>query len=146
MTKLQKLLRDWFDRWRGRYYEGPEPPPRIDQEVRLFAATHREATVEEWKAFATRIAQNTYRDGFTRGIEWNERLWPGPADDPEVLAEAARHNWSHAEQRILAIENQPSPIAGMNAQAAAALQHSLGNARVVALDRQPASPYPRRPR
>lgn len=144
MTPLQRFLRDTFDRLRKRYYEGPEAPPRLEQEVRLFAATHRDATVDDWKEFATRMAQNAYRDGFTRGLEWAHRLWPGPEHDPEVIAEAAAHNWSLPEERLRLLEQQPSPVEGIGAADAARLQHQLhrAGANLINLDR---SPYPKRP-
>lgn len=151
MTALGRFLRDTLDRLQRRYYEGPEPPPRLEQEVRIFAATHRDATVDDWKEFATRFAQNAYRDGFTRGHEWAHRLWPGPEHDPEMLAEAAAHNRTLPEERIALLEQQPSPIEGISAADAARLQHQLhrAGARLIPVERQDRPPptrplYPKR--
>lgn len=128
MTALGRFIRDSIDRLQRRYYEGPEPPPRLEQEARIFAATHRDATAEDWKEFATRFAQNAYRDGFTRGQEWAHRLWPGPEHDPEMLAEAAAHDWTLPEEGLRLLERQPSPIEGIGAAEAARLQHQLHRA------------------
>lgn len=150
MTAFGRFIRDSIDRLQRRYYEGPEPPPRLLQEVRLFAATHRDATVDDWKEFATRFAENAYRDGFTRGQEWAHRLWPGPEHDPEMLAEAAAHNRTLPEERIARLEQQPSPIEGIGAAEAARLQHQLhrAGARLIPIERQARSAsartYPKR--
>ena len=151
MTPLQRFLRNVVDRIRKRYYEGPEAPVRLGQEVRLFVLHHPDATIEEWKAFAKRLAENSYRDGFTRGLEWNERLWPGPATEPELLAEMNRHDWSYPEDRLRQQEAAPSPVAGLTAGQAAALQHDLARAgaRLVPLETiepRPGNRYPRRSR
>jgi hypothetical protein len=150
VTALGRFIRDSIDKLQRRYYEGPEPPPRLEQEVRIFAATHRDATVEDWKAFATKLAENAYRDGFTRGDQWAHRLWPGPEHEPEMLAEAAAHNASLPEERIRRLEQQPSPIEGIGAREAARLQHQLhrAGARLITTETQDrsttGSPYPRR--
>lgn len=150
LTPLQRWLRDLIDWLCRRYYEGPEPPPRLEQEVRLFAATHRDATTDDWKDFATRLAQNAYRDGFTRGDQWAHRLWPGPETDPEFLAELALHQHTLPEERIHQLEQQPSPVLGMSAAEAAHLQHQLhrAGARIVIVEGPIGSPtrpfYPRR--
>lgn len=139
MTALRRFIRDLGQRLAGTYYEGPTPPPRLEQEVRLFAATCRDATVDDWKQFSIRLAEAAYCDGFNRGLEWAERLWPGPADDPEVLAEAAQHNWSLPEERLRQAEQQPSPIAGMHPREVVRLQHQLARAgaRIVPLKPDP---------
>ncbi len=144
MTALRRWLRNYLERWLGRYYEGPEPPPRLVQEVRLFAALHPHASPAEWKDFAARLAQNSYRDGFIRGEEWNERMWPGPSTEPELLAEAAPYNWSYPEERLLQLERAPSPIVGMTAAQAAELQHQLAHVGARLVLAEPNRPYPRR--
>lgn len=137
MTRLDRFLRNLWERLRGRYYEGPDPPPRLAQEVRLFAA--RDPTPEQWREFSARFAENAYRDGFARGLEWSERLWPGPSVDPDELArELAAYNWALPEEHVLAAERAaaaPSPLAGMTALQAAELQHKLAHAgaRIVPL-------------
>lgn len=143
MTPLQRFLRNLVERVRKRYYEGPEPPPRLAQEVRVFAALHPQATAEEWKDFAALHASIAYRDGFTRGLEWAERLWPGPAEDPEVVAERLAHDFSLSESYLQQLEQQPSPVVGMTADDAIRLQHQLAHAGA-RLVPDPISPYPRR--
>lgn len=143
MTPFQRFLRNLVERVRKRYYEGPEPPPRLAQEVRVFAALHPQATADEWREFAALHASIAYRDGFTRGLEWNERLWPGPDEDPEVVAEREAHGFSLPEHYLQQLERQPSPVAGMSADEAIRLQHQLARAgaRIVP---DPLNRYPRR--
>ncbi len=143
MTPLQRFLRNLVERVRGQFYEGPEPPPRLAQEVRVFAALHPQATAEEWRDFVTLHVSLAYRDGFTRGLEWNERLWPGPEEDPQVIAERQAHAFSLPEAYLQSLEQQPSPIEGMTLEQAHRLQHQLD--RVGAkLVPDPIHPYPQR--
>lgn len=88
MTKLQKAFRNMLERLLDRYKEGPEVPPRLVEEIRLFRvlATER-PTEEEWEAFATRLVDRTWRDGFERGYYWSERMWE-PDVDPDEIAKA----------------------------------------------------------
>jgi hypothetical protein len=97
VTRFARFLRNLFERLLSRYYEGPNPPRHIGEEARVFRILNPRATPREWEDFAKRHAENCYRSGFTRGYEWQERDWPGPAEDPEVLAEAMEHDWSLAE-------------------------------------------------
>lgn len=134
MPALQRFLSRVAEKLAGRYYEGPSTPPRVHDEVRVFAALHPNATAEEWATFARRHADIAYRDGFTRGLEWAERLWPGPAEDPEVIAEREAHDFSLPEYYLQRLEQQPeSPIDGMSNDEAMRLQHQLAHvgARIV---------------
>lgn len=88
MTRLARIVRNLLERLLGRFSEGPDPPVRISEEVRLFAALHPDATSADWISFTTRFSQRQYRDAFVRGWEWSERFWPGPIDDPAVLLAA----------------------------------------------------------
>lgn len=97
MTRLGRLFRNLVERLLGRYYEGPEPPRSIGDEVRMFCHFYPTASRRQWEAFALRLAGNAYRSGFTRGLEWQERGWEGPAIDPERLAEVEAHDWSLAD-------------------------------------------------
>lgn len=92
MTRLARFVRDLLERLLGRFHEGPEPPPRLAEEVRLFRslATHT-PTEEEWEVFAARLAERAYHDGFVRGTHWLERSWPGPEVTPERLLEEQAH-------------------------------------------------------
>lgn len=144
MTPFQRFCRKLYERLRDRYYEGPDPPPRLHDEVRVFAALNPQATASEWKDFAARHADVAYRDGFTRGLEWNERLWPGPAEDPEVVAEREAHAFSLPEHYLQQLERQPpSPVQGMAPDDALRLQHQLARAGA-RLVPDPFNPYPKR--
>lgn len=120
MTRAGRFFRNLVERLLGRYYEGPPPPRRLEEQVRLFAVYYPRATRAEWTEFATRIAATAYRDGFVRGYEWQERGWEGPRIDPEVLAEERSHDWSLAEQHprlqeVLAQGIDPrDPLAGID--------------------------------
>lgn len=91
MHRLLEKLTDQF-------YEGPEPPKRLPEKVKLFRLYYPHADADEWAAFANRIARNSYKDGFIRGYEWQERDWPGPELEPERVAELTEQDWSLAEE------------------------------------------------
>ena len=97
MTRFSRFLHRLVERMLGVYHEGPEPPRRLAEEVKLFRIYYPGATPEQWAAFAANLAANSYRSGFTRGYEWQERGWEGPAIEPEQLAEIQAHDWSLAE-------------------------------------------------
>lgn len=110
---LKDKLGRVVDRFRGTFYEGPEPPPRLAESVKLFRLYYPDATPEQWEKFAVRLANNTYRDGFIRGWEWLQRGWEGPDIEPEQLAEIQSHDWSLAAsnpdwQRMLQMGYDPS--------------------------------------
>lgn len=95
MTPLRRKLRDILERWLGRFYEGPHPPPRIREEVRLFTLMNPHANPEDWEEFATRFAENSYRDGFVRGFEQSERDPERVEPEPDAaILDAQRHDWS----------------------------------------------------
>lgn len=96
MTRVGRLIRNLLERLAGKYYEGPAPPRRLYEEVRVFRAMYPLASPDEWQAFALRLAQGAYQDGFIRGREWEERAWEGPEVDPEDLLEATNDDWSLA--------------------------------------------------
>lgn len=89
MTILARWARDLLERLLGRFREGPDTPRRLLEEPRLFRALSPEApTEEEWEAFAKRLIDFAYRQGYVRGFHWAERSWDGPEKDPgELLAE-----------------------------------------------------------
>jgi hypothetical protein len=96
MGKIRKWLRRQYDKLRGRFYEGPDPPPRLGQAAAAFASSGKHTT-EEWIDFAAHLAGESYRSGYLRGVEWRERA-PGQvgasaAADQEALARE-RHGWS----------------------------------------------------
>lgn len=96
MTRFQRLMRNLWERMRGRYYEGPDAPPRLGEAVKTFAAMHPRASRKQWIDFATHIASESYKSGYVRGLEWAERDLDrrDPGIDPELLAANERHDMS----------------------------------------------------
>ena len=97
MTRAGRWIRNLVERFLGRYYEGPEVPPRLHEELALWWALNPGADDSTRIGYVTMLLEAAYRDGFVRGYDWQERGWEGPAIDPEQLAEAAEHDWSLAE-------------------------------------------------
>lgn len=120
-SMLIRWLKRCFEKWMDRYYEGPESPPRLYEELRLWAALNPDATREVILGYTSVLLDAAYRDGFVRGYEWQERGWQGPSIDPEVLAELQSHAWSLAEsnprvRRILELGYDPNdPLANVAA-------------------------------
>lgn len=97
--RLRRKLAQLRDRWKGQWYEGPEPPPRLVEEVVIFRLLYPDASQARWQAFVDSAVRNAYRDGFVRGFQWNERDWDGkPTEDAERIAELMAHDWSLADQ------------------------------------------------
>jgi hypothetical protein len=96
MTRLGRWIRNFIEWFLRRYYEGPDAPPRLAQNVTAFAALHPHATVAEWMEFSSRFANECYRTGYVRGLEWAERDLDrrDPVDDPEVLLDKRDNDWS----------------------------------------------------
>ena len=96
MTRAGRMFRNLLERLLGRYYEGPEPPQRIGQNVSAFATLNPRATVGDWMDFTTRYASECYRSGHVRGLEWAERDLDrrDPVTDPELLEDHRRNDWS----------------------------------------------------
>lgn len=95
MTRLGRLFRNIVEKLLTRFYEGPQAPQRLSEQVVAFAVMHPTATREEWAQFATRLATGAYRDGFTRGFEWAERdLDRLDVGDPERVAELQAHDFT----------------------------------------------------
>jgi hypothetical protein len=97
MTPLLKFIRDAWQKFTSRYYEGPEPPSRFGEIAALFANDHPDATRLDWTMFASEHARCAYREGFLRGMEYSERdleeLRALKDLDPETLADALDPNW-----------------------------------------------------
>lgn len=99
MSRVARWLRKVWDRVRGRYYEGPAPPGRLRQAAQAFATMNPGATVEDWIAFTAEHAEESYRTGYMRGVEWRERareqVDPGTAAPLLAEAEAREQDdWS----------------------------------------------------
>lgn len=102
MTILSRWARDALERLLGRFHEGPDPPPRVAQEPRLFRAMAPEApTEEEWEEWAVAYGDRCYRAGFVRGMHWLERSWDGPAVDPERVLEMEAHEADRIPEEML---------------------------------------------
>lgn len=84
MTSVARWVRDWIEKRLTRFYEGPQPPERLDTMVDYFASTNPRATRDEWAEFAKAHARETYRSGYVRGIEYVER----DPDEQRVLKDA----------------------------------------------------------
>ncbi len=141
MTWLRRTLRNAVQRLASSYYEGPDVPPRLRADVRWFRSLYPHASPDEWQAYVERAVANAYRDGFTRGLEWNERLWPGPSVDPEELAKELRaHGWMPPEPPVKRPAPEPPPPGQLSPQEELRLRHKLAHvgARIV--------PFPERPR
>jgi hypothetical protein len=73
------------------------------------------------EGYCSFLLESAYREGFTRGFEWNERGWGGPTIEPEVLAEIEAQDWSLADsnprvRRILTDGYDPAdPLANISA-------------------------------
>ena len=93
-TRLQRWMRNLAERFATRYYEGPEPPDRLIEQVLAFAQAHPTANRGEWMGFAAALARSSYRSGYVRGLEWAERdLDKLDMGDPERLAEQQAHDF-----------------------------------------------------
>ena len=91
----REQIRIFAEKLIGRYYEGPSPPVRLAEQVVAFGAGNPTASREEWAVFVTRLVQSAYRDGFTRGREWEARdLDSLSPDAPLREAEEASHNFA----------------------------------------------------
>lgn len=101
-TRLQRWMRNLAERFATRYYEGPEPPMRLAEQVVAFAVMNPEANRGEWARYATALAQSAYRSGYVRGLEWAERdLDKLDVGDPELLIERGRHDFEwHAPETL----------------------------------------------
>lgn len=125
--KLGRLI----DRFRDSFYEGPDPPARLAERVRLFRLYYPKATAEQWASFALQFGSNCYREGFTRGFEWCERGWEGPAIPPEQAAEMLAQDWSLADSnpdwnRMLTMGYDPhDPLAGISPEQRRAVVETL---------------------
>lgn len=131
-TRFKRALRRWLEWLLGQFYEGPEPPPRIEQSVRAFAALNPHATVQQWMDFSVANAQEWYRSGHVRGLEWAERDLDrrDPVTDPEHLLDKRRHDWSwvdmHPSEQDLARVVARDPYENFSPEQRALALDSLG--------------------
>jgi hypothetical protein len=93
--RVKKWLRGQAERWIEQHYEGPEPPARLGEQVLSFANMFPHATRGEWVTFAADFADQCYRSGYIRGVEWAERD-PAAFDSkvpPEMIADQMDPDW-----------------------------------------------------
>lgn len=91
---LTRLMRSVAEKLLERFYEGPVAPSRLAEQVATFAVLNPRATREEWAEFSARLAAGAYRDGFSRGFDWQVRnIDQIPPDAPERVSEEAANNF-----------------------------------------------------
>lgn len=112
LAPFTKWLRNLFQKMRSTFYEGPEPPTRLAKVVLAFAHHNKNATRKEWIEFSIQFAEECYRSGYQRGIEWYHRD-PEQSKlpvDPDILADAESHDWQWTDgipsQDELAIDKE----------------------------------------
>lgn len=133
-TWLKRKFRKFIEKRAGTYYEGPTPPRRLAERVKMFQLYYPIATPEQWAEFALTFGANCYREGFTRGYDWSERGWEGPEMEPEQVAELQAHDWSLAEenpdwQRMMNMGYDPrDPLAGHSMEQRRAIMETLNGA------------------
>ncbi len=145
VTPAARFARNLIEKLLKRFYEGPEPPGRIAEEVTLFGVIYPMATPDEWADFAAKLAANAYRSGYTRGVEASERD-PQPLEPDLQLLEAQRHDWSLADghplmRDVIERGRDPlDPLRTMTREQRAAyfdqVGHATGAFRVLVLDEQ----------
>lgn len=109
MTRFMRWLRNLAEKWLGRYYEGEKAPERLAQMVMTFANENPHATRAEWVLFASEMAEESYRSGFTRGVEYVERD-PTFFDDldPDGVMSAHEPDWKWSD--AISLEGNPEDI------------------------------------
>ncbi len=95
MTPLVRWLRNRAEAWIGQRYEGPAPPARLREQVISFANMYPHATRRMWENFASDFAEQCYRSGYIRGVEWAERDPDAfdPSVTPEMIADEMDPDW-----------------------------------------------------
>lgn len=68
-SKARAILRRTIEKAASVFYEGPDMPPRIADEARLFLLENPGASATEWEAFAVALARRAWLDAWTRGYE-----------------------------------------------------------------------------
>lgn len=93
--RVKRWARQRMEKAIGVLYEGPQPPERLHDAARAFAALHPNATVPDWAEFATTLAQGAWRDAWLRGVEHIERDPDFFRDDlpPDVVADMLTPGW-----------------------------------------------------
>lgn len=93
--RVKRWVRRFLEKKVDRYYEGPNPPARLRQEALAFANLRPNATIAEWVEEATKLAEQSWREGWVRGVEHVERD-PEPFRDdipPDLVMDMIDRNW-----------------------------------------------------
>ena len=102
LAERPRPKKSWLGRWLARvaerlarrYYEGPEPPPRLALQVQSFMVLHPRATSLEWARFAVGHGDECYRSGFVRGLERSVRdLAVRSVGGPPLIEERHEASW-----------------------------------------------------
>ena len=84
MTPFLSLLKRTSEKLWGRWYEGHEPPGRLEQQVAIWARAHPRATRVEWAAYALSLGHASWREAWERGFQWAEREEQKPDPGPVI--------------------------------------------------------------
>lgn len=120
--RMRNWLTQWVDglaeRWLDKRYEGPEPPRRLTDEVRMFRVVHPTATPRDWAEFAAKHGRNCYRDGYVRGYEYKIREDDPDTSEAELLDNDAKHDaWAPSDdpemnQVLVQMFSEEDPLGG----------------------------------
>jgi hypothetical protein len=116
LTPFARWWRKIRDALQARYYEGPQPPRRLNEIVLVFANEHPTATRLEWITFAIEHARESYRTGWIRGMEYTERS-PEEQEairnaDPDAVADGLDPDWRWQPAVNLQYDPHAVPVAG----------------------------------
>ena len=129
----------------GVFYEGPDMPPRLADEARLFLLNNPAAGAVEWETFAVSLARRAWLDAWTRGFEHELRSRAEsllPLVHPEEQAARDASMREAAELRaLLDGDGRGDPLRGVplaeRAEAFARLGSWLGTHRVIVVRPDP---------
>lgn len=89
---FKRWLRNWAEKLSNSFYEDINPPPIFAYSAEVYG--RKERTQEEWQAFAVSVAEQAYRTGYVRGVEYTERSdWWRSDIPPEAAAEMQDKSW-----------------------------------------------------
>jgi hypothetical protein len=113
VTRFGRALRNLAERFAGRYYEGPAAPQRLAEMAVYFAQENPRATRKDWVVFAARLAEESYRSGYVRGVEYAEReerpAWKRGVS-PEDLADELDPSWRDFAWNPEAVVEEPGEV------------------------------------
>jgi len=134
-NRFKKWLRKSAEKIARVFYEGPDLPPRFEEEVEIFEKLHPLATAEQWRGLVYGMMRNAYRDGYVRGYEHRERLDAAGSQEEQRLREAdvEAHDWSlwkgqptSEEMRRRFEEQRVDPFSGFSPEHRAQMFAEIG--------------------